>query len=399
MNRKSPTTERQGVAKTIALFLETNGEYGRDFLKGVAQYAHERKTWQLKLVALVDAKDDRAFDGCDGIIARVAEPSTIERLKATGLPIVDSFCHLRDESLIGVDGDHAFVARMAAEYFMRRGFRHFAYCGYKGTRFSDEYSAAFGETLAKAGFKLVEFDVPEPPSDAIFFSDKPRMPKSPRRLESWLKRLPPMTALFCATDLRAYHAIKLCQKAGRKVPDDVAIMGVDDDMVLCACSTPSITSIDPNARSVGYAAARFLNAAMKNPGEKRKARPIHRVKPRGIVERESTAIYPMKPKWFAKALEHIDANVSRPLAASDLESVAGVSHTAINNAFHREFGMSAGEYILGIKMRKAKALVEEGKLMIKQIAAETGFTSPKYFCRAYHAYFGHPPSKGYRKPS
>ena len=380
------------IMKTIALFLETNGDYGREFLKGVAQCAHEHKDWRLKLLSLTGIEDAAAFDGCDGIIARAAEAETFARLKATGLPIIDAFCQMHDPDLIGVDLDHRCVGRLAAEFFLRHGFVHFAYCGYRGTRYSDEYLESYAAALAARGFGCNAYALPEPPCDVAFFDDKPRRPKHPQRLAAWLRSLPSRTAVFCATDLRAYHVVATCQRIGRDVPNDIAVIGVDNDTVLGMCTTPTISSIDPNAFAIGYAAARFLSAAMKNPVGHLKPRAIHRVKPRGIVERESTAVYPVTSDWLAKVLLHIDANLASPLASSELERVSGVSHTALNKAFRKSFGVSARRYVLETKMREARRLLETEGWLVKQVAASTGFVSPKYFCHAYHTYYGHPPS-------
>lgn len=380
--------------KTIGLFLETNCEYGREFLKGVARYAQEKRTWRLKLVELLGLDDcSDVFSDCDGIIARIAERRTIDKLKATGLPVVDSFCHLKNQGFIGVDLDHAHVAKIAAEYFIRRGFRSLAYCGFKGTGYSDEYFASFSRVAAKAGLGCAEYNVMEPPSDAAFYSLRPRVPTNAQKLQAWLKALPPQTAIFCATDLRAYNVIKICQKIGRKVPDDLAVMGMDNDTVLCACAMPSITSIDPDAFGIGYAAARFLNAAIESGERALKPHPIFHVKPRGIVERESTATYPVKPEWFARALEFVDANMSRQISSVDLVRVANVSNTMLNRAFHRTFGISSGDYILDVKMREAERLLNEGGMLVKQIAARTGFSSVQYFSRAYRKHFGRSPSE------
>ena len=169
-------------------------------------------------------------------------------------------------------------------------------------------------------------------------------------------------------------------------------MGADNDTVLCACAMPSITSIDPDAFGIGYAAARFLNAAIKSGARALKPHPIFHVKPRGIVERESTATYPVKPEWFARALEFVDANMSRQISSVELVRVANVSNTMLNRAFHRTFGISSGDYILDVKMREAERLLNEGGLLVKQIAARCGFSSVQYFSRAYSKHFGHAPT-------
>ena len=380
--------------KTIALLFESTGEYGREFLKGVAQYARERRDWRLRLHPLTSSDDGNPIAGCDGIISRAAEAATMRWLKASGLPLVDAFCQDPDAGVIGVDSDHDAIATMAAEYFLNHKFTNFAYCGYRGTRYSDMLAAAFARTLAKAGHKCLEYRTVELPTDAMILDDKARKPRSPHRLAEWIAKLPPRTALFCANDLRAYHVLNICNEIGRKVPSDIAVLGVDNDTVLCSCASVPLSSIDPNAFGVGYAAAQALDELIEKRAKQFKAPPMQYVKPGDLIARESTECYPLDPPWLEKALIHVDANMNHPLSASDLIKLSGVSHTALQKMFTRKIGMSPGHYILTVKMREAQRLLTTRKKMrMSEIAERTGFADQKYFCRTYHGYFGHAPSR------
>ena len=175
---------------------------------------------------------------------------------------------------------------MAADYFMQRGFRSFAYCGYRGTRYSEDRLAAYSTALLRAGFACAEFTAREPPTNAIFFNEEAKPPKNKLQLRKWIASLPPRTAVFCANDLRAYHVLCAAQEIGRAVPNDLAVLGVDNDELLCSYASVAISSIDPNAFGVGYAAARLMDAALAHP-ERPKTRPIFKVRPGRLVERTS----------------------------------------------------------------------------------------------------------------
>ena len=382
--------------KTIALFSENAREYGRQFLKGVANYALGRHDWQLRLLSPNNIGNRRAFAGVDGIIARIVGEKYIKQLKSTGLPIVDAICELDDPALLGVDNDCAAIGKMAAEYFMQRGFKSFAYCGYRGTRYSEDRLAAYSRTIRRSGFSCLEFTAREPPTNAIFFNEEAKPPKNRQQLRKWVVSLPPRTAVFCANDLRAYHVLCSAQEIGRAVPDDLAVLGVDNDELLCSYASVAISSIDPNAFGVGYAAARLMDAALSHP-ERPKARPIFKVRPGRLVERTSTAVFPLDPPWFAKALSYIETHMSSPISTADAARAAGVSQTSLQTAFHAQFGMSAGNYIRGVKMREADRLLHDGTLSVKEIAARTGFTSHPHFSRTYHDHFGQPPTRRLRQ--
>ena len=201
---------------------------------------------------------------------------------------------------------------MAATHFLRRGFRKFAFCGYKGTRYSDERFAAFMKTLAEAGFECGEYPAVEKPADIILYGDHTMRPKNMRRFAAWVSNLPQNTAVFCANDIRAYHVLRVCLDIGRDVPSDIAIMGVDNDSVLCSCAPVSLTSIDPNAFNVGYDAARLLDTVIEHPDVTQKEHPAFLVKPMGVVERKSTATYPVNLPWLTKALNYVDTNMDKP---------------------------------------------------------------------------------------
>ena len=211
-----------------------------------------------------------------------------------------------------------------------------------------------------------------------------------RCLGKWIKTLPPHTAVLCLHDFRASHFLETCLRHGRAVPDDIAIMGQYNDIATCSCTSVSITSIDVNARALGEAAMRILENAIDNP-VKPKLRRTFFVPPIGVIERESTATYPVNPPWFAKVLLMLDANLDKSISAAGLAKAAGVSHTMLQRVFHKTFGTTAGKYITSLKMREAKRLLDECQLNVKEVATRTGFSSPQYFSHAYRVFYGHPP--------
>ena len=211
-----------------------------------------------------------------------------------------------------------------------------------------------------------------------------------RCLDKWIKTLPPHTAVLCLHDFRASHFLEACLRNGRAVPDDIAIMGQYNDIAFCTCAPVTISSIDVNARAMGEAAMRILESAIDNPVGP-KLRRTYFVPPAGIVERESTAIYPVNPPWLAKILLLLDKNMGTPISVRDLAKAVGLSHTSLEKAFRKAFGTTAGKYITSVKMREAKRLLNECRLNVKEVAKRTGFSSPQYFSHAYHDFYGHPP--------
>ena len=376
--------ETKKQKKTIALICDQDAmsAYEYEIIKGMSQYALEKRNFVLQLFGTDAIKQDAcALKHCDGIVfAAFFQQKFAKPIKATGLPVID----LSGEAdvapdIVSVDADAQKIGAMAAEWFMRRGFKSFAYYGIQNKRYCEVQGNSFADTLADAGYACNTFRS-KPPSSA----------KGDVRLEKWVKTLPPRTAVFCVNDSRARKLMQTCLKAGIAVPDDIAIMGTGNEVTICAFAPVPVSSIDPNYHGIGYAAMRIMDSLLKNPvGPKQ--RPVFRVSPSSVVLRESTAGYPVDPPWLARLLETIDANLHLPLLMPQLATAAGMSQTTLQTAFHRAFGMSASKYVMYVKMREANRLFEAGTTSVKDVAKLTGFSSTSYFCHAYRAYYGHAP--------
>ena len=359
-----------------------------ELIAGIAQYAQERRNFIIRaLRPEMFGEDVSAIANCDGIILNTTQTKIFAMAKATGRPIVDTACEFDDPDVVGVDLDTARTGVMAADWFMRRGFKNFAFCGTREMHSSDIVEEAFTTTLAKAGFRCIPFKGDVFPKAG----GNTNVNKLQKRIKAWVATLPPRTAVLCKHDFRANQLLQICVEAGRSVPDDIAIMGRLNDATLCMSVPVTITSIDTNIRGQGYAAMRIMAEILKHPVAP-KRRPIFRVKPGDIIERESTAVYPIEPKYLADILPMLDANPDRAFSTAELAAAANVSQTTLQTAFRKNFGMSAGKYMLSVRMREAKRLLAAGALNMKEIAMRTGFANQSYFCQSYRAFYGHPPS-------
>lgn len=382
--------KRSRKIKTVAFVCTALSSFKFHLLFGVTQYAQERRGIAVLTVEPDDIRNKTNLGNCDGIIINVADRNVIETLTATGLPVVDTGCEFDDIRLVGVDFDLAKHGAMAAEWFLRRGFRNFGYCGHSGcSRYrnsSDVLERSFAETAAKAGCACSSFD-------ASYLEGKDRGTTSLLpRLEAWIRTLPRRTAVFCVHDDRAQCFLQACLRLGRAVPDDIAIMGRYNDTEVCTSAQVPITSIDVDVHGLGYAAMRILDRAMRVPA-KPKRRRTFLIPPIGIVERESTAVYPVDSPYIKRALVALEGNLDKPISSSKLAEAAGVSPSTLNAAFRKAFGTSVGKYALSVKMSEAKRLAATGRFSVKEIASKTGFSSQAHFSNAYRAFYGRPPSR------
>ena len=368
--------------RTIAIMVENSRAYGRSMIGGIAAFAQEMRDWILRPLSVEDAftPQIRHFDG---IIARIADDRTAERLLRTGLPVVDVFCQKVRPGIAGVDSDHRHIGQMAREFFRLRGFANTAYCGIPGTAFSDARGAAFATERTFVYTRRTA----RPLDESQFYAERADRTPDAKRLKNWLKDLPKPVAVFCCNDLRAIQLQQVAREIGLRVPEDVAILGVDNDTILCSFAEIPTSSIDPNAFQVGYDAARILRAMLlKMPA--RKAHKIRYVRSGRLIERSSTEVMPIDPPWLGDILMHIERNMRRPVSASEIFELSGRSSTAVENAFRNKLHTSVQAYITSVKMREAKRLLADPSLRISEVAYLCGFSSPQYFCRTFTAAFG-----------
>jgi LacI family transcriptional regulator len=219
-------------------------------------------------------------------------------------------------------------------------------------------------------------------------SESLHRPSDERRLRNWLAALAKPVAVFCANDMRAYQTIQACHALGIRVPEEVAVLGVDDELV-CEFLSPTLSSIDPNGRGVGFKAAETLDRMLANP---RVVPPPATVKPLRLVARGSTNIFPVNPPWLSSALVFIRSNITQKLTASDVYRHLGKSHTLVDTAFRNVLRSSVQKEINRQRLTEAKRLINSTDLPVGQVAELAGFASPQYFCAAFGKAFGQSPS-------
>lgn len=374
----------------IAIMVENSRAYGRTLIEGIAAYAQEHCSWILRPVASdeVLSVNLRRYDG---IIARIADERLAERIAGSGRPAVDVFCQKSYAGLASVDSDHRRIGIIAKEFFRSRGFANFAYCGFPGTTFSDAREKTFSDAATHV-YSPCKRHLPD---ESQFYDERIDRIQDARDLSRWLKTLPKPIAIFCCNDLRAIQLQRVAIDNGLRVPEDLAILGVDNDTIACSFAEVPISSVDPNSFGVGQAAARIL-AAMLARRPVRKQHKTHFVKPGEITERTSTEFMPIDPPWLGQVLMHIEKNMRRPIPASEIFALAKRSGTFVENVFKDKLGLPVQAYITSVKMREAKRLLADPSQRIAEICYACGFSSPQYFCRTFSATYGTNP-KRYRE--
>lgn len=238
----------------VALLIETSNSYARELLQGVRSWVREHEAWTIRLTeqgrgaAVPDWL--QGWDG-HGVIARVENVRIAQQLRATGLPVIDVSAALPRLVFPRVATAAEGAAQLAATHLIERGLRHFAYCGDARFHWARRRGEAFAAATRLAGGRCAQFS---PPPGAV--------DDDVNAIAHWLRSLPKPVGVLACLDLRGQQVLAACRQADLKVPDEVAVIGVHNDELLCELCDPPLSSVIPNAQRAGYEAAGLLARAM-----------------------------------------------------------------------------------------------------------------------------------------
>ena len=374
----------------VALLVETTRTYTRELLAGVRRYVAEHGPWStfLELRALDSSPPAwlRKWDG-DGILTRTYTQEMAGVIAATGLPAVE----LRSIHLAGgrptVGVDNAHIGRMVAEHFHDRGYRQFAAYSLHTERFFTERVRNF--VTAVEGYGCTCSELPELASDSA--SD---WEKSQSRLIAWLGTLPKPVGIFAANDQLGVRLLDACQRAGIAVPEEVAVVGAENEETLCAFASPPLTSVRFDGFAVGFAAAEMLDRMMRGRSPRRREILIP---PRGIVVRGSSDEFVINDKLVAHAARVIRENAASGINVDDLCRKLNASRSTLDRRMKAALKRSPKEEITRIRFREVERLLRETDLTIEAIAAQTGFAHSHYLQATFKESRGHTPGEFRKK--
>jgi LacI family transcriptional regulator len=372
----------------VALLIESSRIYGRGILRGIARYAHVNGAWS------IFSQERELHSGIpdwlkiwrgDGIIARIENRRMAKELLRLKIPVVDVLGNEEHEYIPGFDTQAQVVAAMAADFFIKAGFHEIAFCGYRGIPFSDRREVALAAYLAQLGRQLLVCSpkLSQYPPKHIQATEQSGVTME-KTIANWLRKQRRPLALFACNDVRAQQVLNACRGQGIKVPEEVAVMGVDNDDVLCNLSEPSLTSIQPDTERIGYEAAGLLDSMMKG----RPGRPgIQQIPPLAIVERSSTDVVPVDDPIIVNALRFIRAQLHKGIGVKDVLEEVGRSRTDLENRFHQHLKISIRGEILRQRMDRACSLLRQTDLRIEDVSARSGFSTSAHLCRLFQRQF------------
>lgn len=372
----------------VALLIETSNGYARSILHGVEDFIRNHQPWHIFLAERRRGDSPpkwlENWHG-DGVIARIENKNTAQVLSRLRVPVVDLSSYRYLPEVPGVMTDGAAIAEMAAMHFLNRGFEHFAYCGVPRFPWSRQRGEHFLKILHEKQIRCHCYHSTQKSGD-----DNEHETDDIAR---WLLDLPKPVAVFACYDARGRQILDACHRARLSVPEEVAVLGVDDDELLCELSPQPLSSIDPNPRRCGWVAAEMLEMMMagQNPDPL-----IQVVTPIGISTRQSTDVFAIEDVNLVKALRFIREHACRGISVDEVARVAGLARRTMEARFKKMLDRSPHEEIMRIQVMRAQRLLLYSNLPIALIAERVGFETPEYFSVAFKRITGMPPVT-YRK--
>lgn len=377
--------------RSVALLIETSNGYSRGLLEGVISYTKEQGSWSVYLTEQERGAPPPSWLrgwGGDGIIARIETDAIGRQLTRCGVPVVDLSAARHVKGVPWADTDDQAIAQLAIEHFTQRGFRDLAYCGDAGFEWSAKRCLHFKAGAEAVGCRFFEHQ------SAARYDKSYNAVTEKRRIMDWVAQLPRPVAIMGCYDFKAQEVLDACRQLSIAVPTEVAVLGVDNDRLICELSEPRLSSIIPDTKRTGYEAANLLDRMMS--GEQVRFDAPFITQPLGIQLRDSTDTVAIEDEEVAKALQYIRRHAAANIRVNDVLQHIELSRRAFEHRFCKWVGHTPHEEIQRVRMNRVKELLRETELTVHQIAERMGFEHSEYLGAAFRREVGLAPGE-YRK--
>ena len=368
--------------RKVAVAVNLSNASWRDFLTGFFDYAKQNTHWDIRVVQSVNELE-RTMSGCQGIVTGLEpSPHVISACARNSVPIVAvgaewKFGH-NAGAIAYIRNDNEDIGRFCAQHFQNLG--NFSSIGFVPSDIDDDWSAARERGFLGA-FRDIEKStfrpVAEPGSDSDIAA-----------LADWLKSLPKPAAVMAAWDMRAVHTLNACRMARLHVPGQVAVIGVDNDPLLCDFTTPPLTSVAPDHILEGQLAAETIDRMMRRRNGQKMRRILNTAKK--MVERESAMPISPVTTLIARTLAFIDAHAAENIKTADVVAALGVSRSLLDLRFREFRGETVSAAITRRRLEEVRRLLAKTNLSIRAITSRCGFANPNHLKNLFKKRIGMP---------
>lgn len=370
----------------IILLIDFAEEYTKGLLKGIARYSREHGPWvfcrmplyQRETIGVKGILEWAQEWGADGIIGQLYNDPEIQKIVDAGIPVIAQDFKERFNDLPNITGAHVEAGKMGAEYFLKKGFKNFAFYGFGDVVWSRERAEGFESRITEAGFTVNYFEHKKSRSSEIWYY-------KPSSLSQWLKSLPKPIGLMACDDNQGQHITEACRHSKIRIPEEVAVLGVDNDEMICEFSDPPLSSIGQDAETGGYEAARLLHRMIVHG-----AQDFYDivVRPTQIFTRQSTDIFATHDEHIASSLKFIHRNTDKNLQVDDVVKQVPLSRRALEKRFVAVTGYPIYQYIFNLRIEKFCQKLLETDMTVFEIAMDIGLTDTKNISRQFKQIMG-----------
>lgn len=371
--------------------MDASRAYGRGICRGVANYAEKRDDWVILVherPELDELPDWLRKARVDALIAYIPNRKMHKKISALQVPVVDVHGRCRSPHIPVIESDDQVIVRLAFDFFLQSGFQHLAYCGYPSVFFSDQRE----EAVRLQAQELKDVHIYAPSAHNRVGEDLYQFEKGTaahnKDLSQWLRGLPKPVAILACNDIRAQQVINACRDADISMPEEVAVLGVDNDKLICRLCRPTLSSVEPDVEKIGFLAAQLIADQLDG----KPVAPRYQIQPRQVVQRKSTDIVVANNPAVVLAArlirdhEYCDASVEQICEAS------GLSRSTLDKLFYTHLGRSVAGEIARIRLQRSQNLLRNTNLSLTEIAKSCGFSSATYFCRFFKRDTGQTPN-------
>jgi LacI family transcriptional regulator len=378
----------------IILLSDFAEEYNKNILRGITRYSKDHGPWTFCKMPTY-YRETIGIDGilkwakewgADGIIGQFYNNEEVEKFTRANIPVIAQDFKERFTDIPNITGAYKETGRLGANYFLKKGFKHFAFYGFGNIVWSRERAQGFEERIKDAGFNVHYYEHQDPNAVDLWYY-------KPSALSEWLRSLPKPVALMACDDNQGLHIAEAAKHAGIRIPDEVAVLGVDNDETICDLSETPLSSIELDAEKGGYEAARLMERMV---AEKTCNGPDVIVKATQVVTRHSTDIFASQDKYIVSALKYIHGNLDKNLKVDQVLKEVPLSRRSLEKRFMLTTGYPVYEYIYNQRIERFTQLLLETDMTIFEIALDLGLSDSKNIARQFKQVKGLTPME-YRK--
>lgn len=364
---------RAPVSRRVALAFPYGRAFVEQVVEGILAYARRQTDWQiLRFPERLSPSLDwlQGWQG-DGAFVILSTPEDARIARALPFPVVNITAYFPKPGVTTITADHREIGRLAAQHLLERRFRKFGYYGSGDLFFSQLRRDGFVGAIQEQGGACAVLEVP-----SIVASGQMWM-RQQRELEEWLRALQPPVAIMASTDLRADMLLETCRRLGLRIPDQVAVIGVDNDPVIVGHAQPPLSSVERNDQRAGELAASLLDEFMAG---RRDRRQLLFVPPTGVVARQSTETMAVEDPELAGLIQYIRKHIAENFGVERLAPLLQCSRRTLENRFRAHLGAAPSAVIHRLRVDQARRLLEaRPKQSLAAIAAGCGFSNVRHF--------------------